>query len=145
MPRKLIPNNLHKVRDHENWCSKNTDRGVLPDPRHHRSEAIVSPTAGGERLAAELKTCGIVDDSRFLVTIFEAFSVTVFLPKEFQDYLRKSYLAHLTTWIEEALPIEDCRQAMQDLSFELMRIHKKVLYKPIDDLLNSPTFLRTRA
>lgn len=84
----------------------------------------------------------VIEMARFLVTIFEAFSVTFFLPKEFQDYLRQSYLAHLTTWIEEALPIEDCRAAMEDLLTELMRIHKKVLYKPIDDLLSSSTFLK---
>ena len=84
----------------------------------------------------------VLEMARFLVTIFEAFSVTFFLPKQFQDYLRKSYLAHLTTWIEDALPIGSCREAMADLLLELMRIHKKILYKPIDDLLNNPTFLR---
>ena len=31
---------------------------------------------------------------------------------------------------------------MEDLLTELMRIHKKVLYKPIDDLLSSATFLK---
>ena len=80
--------------------------------------------------------------ARFLVTIFEAFSVTFFLPKQFQDYLRKSYLAHLTTWIEDALPVENCRQAMEALLTELMRIRKRVLYKPIDNLLSSPAFLK---
>jgi hypothetical protein len=84
----------------------------------------------------------VVEMARFLVTIFEAFSVTFFLPKQFQDYLRKSYLAHLTTWIEEALPVESCRQAMEELMKELMRIHKRVLYKPIDNLLSSSAFLK---
>ena len=84
----------------------------------------------------------VVEMARFLVTIFEAFSVTFFLPKQFQDYLRKSYLAHLATWIEDALPVESCRQAMEALLTELMRIRKRVLYKPIDNLLSNPAFLK---
>ena len=84
----------------------------------------------------------VVEVARFLVTIFEAVSVTFFLPKQFQDYLRESFLSHLTVWIEDALPIESCRQAMESLLTELMRIHKRVLYKPIDSFLNSPAFLK---
>lgn len=103
------------------------------DERKSCNPIIASLTSGQE---------SVVEMARFLVTIFEAFSVTFFLPKQFQDYLGKSYLAHLTTWIEEALPIESCRNAMEELLLELMRIHKNVLYKPIDELLNNPTFLQ---
>jgi hypothetical protein len=99
-----------------------------------RCNPIVAAIASGQE--------SVVEMARFLVTIFEAFSVTFFLPREFQDYLRKSYLSHLTIWIEEALPIEDCREAMEELLTELMRIHKRVLYKPIDNLLSSPAFLK---
>jgi hypothetical protein len=109
------------------------------------NESDVAGPKSCSPITAALTTAGkdsVVEMARFLVTIFEAFSVTFFLPKQFQDYLRKSYLAHLTTWIEEALPIEGCRQAMEELLTELMRIHKKVLYKPIDDLLSSSTFLK---
>jgi hypothetical protein len=83
-----------------------------------------------------------VEMARFLVTIFEAFTVTFFLPKQFQDYLRESFLSHLTNWIEDALAIESCRKAMEELLAELMRIHKRILYKPIDSLFNSRAFLK---
>jgi hypothetical protein len=121
-------------------------------------KSVKVEVSGSESGFAESKSCNpitaaltsgkasgkesVVEMARFLVTIFEAFSVTFFLPREFQDYLRKSYLAHLTTWIEEALPIEGCREAMEELLTELMRIHKRVLYKPIDNLLSSPAFLK---
>jgi hypothetical protein len=84
----------------------------------------------------------VVEMARFLATIFEAFSVTFFLPKQFQDYLRESFLSHLTTWIEDALSIESCRKAIEELMIELMRIHKRILYKPIDNLFNSRAFLK---
>jgi|GEM_PF-1388386 len=84
----------------------------------------------------------VVEMARFLATIFEAFSVTFFLPKQLQDYLRESFLSHLTIWIEEALQIEICRQAMENLLIELMRIHNRRLSKPIDNLLNSRSFLK---
>ncbi|HKO44457.1 MAG TPA: hypothetical protein VJU84_14360 [Pyrinomonadaceae bacterium] len=117
-------------------------------------ESMQVEVSGGDSLFEERKSCNpivasltsgqesVVEMARFLVTIFEAFSVTFFLPKQFQDYLRKSFMLHLTTWIEEALHIESSRKAMEDLLVELMRIHKRVLYKPLDDLLNGPNFLK---
>jgi len=117
-------------------------------------ESIQIDLSSNESSSPQRKTCNpitailtsgqeaVTEMARFLVTIFEAFSVTFFLPKQVQDYLRKSFLSHLTTWIEEALPIEGCRNAMADLLIELMRIHQKVLYKQIDNLLSSRTFLK---
>jgi DNA polymerase III delta prime subunit len=84
----------------------------------------------------------VIEMARFLVTIFEAFSVRFFLPKQFQDYLRESFLSHLTTWIEDALPVASCRKAMEELLTELMRIHNRILYNPIDNLFNSRGFLK---
>lgn len=117
-------------------------------------ESVQVDVSGSSSSLAEQKNCNpivvaltsgkesIVEMARFMVTIFEAFSVTFFLSKQFQDYLRKSYLAHLTTWIEAALPIENCCQAMEELLTELMRIHDRVLFKPIDSYLSSPVFLK---
>lgn len=117
-------------------------------------ESIKVEVSGSDSGFAEPKNCNpitaalitekdsVIEMARFLVTIFEAFSVTFFLPKEFQDYLRKSFMSHLTTWIEEALPIEICRQAIEKLFIELMRIHNNRLSKPIESHFNSHTFLK---
>jgi hypothetical protein len=117
-------------------------------------ESIQVEVSNGGSSVEERKSCNpitatlmsgrdaVVEMARFLATIFEAFSVTFFLPKQLQDYLRESFLSHLTTWIEEALPIEICRQAMETLLIELMRIHNHRLSKPIDNLLNSRSFLK---
>ncbi|HEY6803619.1 MAG TPA: hypothetical protein VI306_08575 [Pyrinomonadaceae bacterium] len=87
----------------------------------------------------------VVEMARFLVTIYEAFSVTFFLPKQVQDDFRKSYLAHLTTWVDNALPIAPCREAMESLFRELMQIRGRILDKPIDKLLASSAFLKNRS
>lgn len=117
-------------------------------------ESIQLDFSGNEPSLSGRKTCNpitanltsghdaLIEMARFLVTIFEAFSVTFFLPKQVQDYLRKSFMSHLTTWIEEALPIEICRQAIEKLFIELMRIHNNCLSVPIENLFNSRTFLK---
>jgi hypothetical protein len=117
-------------------------------------ESVQVEISNSESASEERKSCNpinailtsgpesVVEMARFLVTIFEAFSVTFFLPKQFQDYLRESFLSHLTNWIEDALPIESCRKAIEQLMTELMRIHKKILYNPIDNLFNSRAFLK---
>ncbi|MFZ0749236.1 MAG: hypothetical protein WAM70_07740, partial [Pyrinomonadaceae bacterium] len=117
-------------------------------------ESIQIEVADGGTNVEERKSCNpitatltsgreaVIEMARFLVTIFEAFSVTFFLPKQLQDYLRESFLSHLTIWIEEALPIKICRESMEHLFIELMRIHNKRLSKPIDDLFNSRSFLK---
>ena len=101
---------------------------------------------------AERKTCNsiiaaltlgqdsVLEMARFLVTIFESFSVKFIFPKEFMRYLRESFLSHLQTWAETSLSIESCRTATEDLFAELMRVHKGVLFEPIYKLLNSPEF-----
>lgn len=110
--------------------------------------------ADGESAAAARKTCNpiivaltsgqepVLELARFLVTIFESFSAKFIFPKEFVRFLRESFLLHLRMWVEEALPIESCRRAMESLFVELMRIHGEVLFEPIYQLLNSPDFTK---
>ena len=108
--------------------------------------------SNSEPSLAERKTCNpliaaltlgqdsVIEMARFLVTIFESFSVKFIFPKEFMRYLRESFLFHLQAWVEESLPIESCRKANENLFAELMRVHKGVLFEPIYQLLNSPGF-----
>jgi hypothetical protein len=108
--------------------------------------------SNNESAPAERKTCNpiivaltsgqesVLEMARFLVTIFESFSVKFIFPKEFMRYLRESFLFHLQLWIEEALPIESCRKATGNLFAELMHIHQGVLFEPIYQLLNNPAF-----
>lgn len=108
----------------------------------------------GESASAERKTCNpivvaltsgqesVVEAARFLVTIFESFSARFLFPKEFVRFLRESFQLHLRTWVEEALPVESCRKALESLFTELMRIHRGVLFEPIYQLLNNPDFTK---
>lgn len=108
----------------------------------------------GEAATAEKKTCNpivvaltsgpefVLETARFLVTVFESFSAKFVFPKEFMRFLRESFLFHLQTWVEESLRVEDCRKAMESLFTELMRIHNKVLFEPIYQLLSSPEFTK---
>ncbi|MET0621406.1 MAG: hypothetical protein ABW250_00350 [Pyrinomonadaceae bacterium] len=108
----------------------------------------------GESAADERKTCNPIvvaltsgpecvrEAARFLVTIFESFSARFLFPKEFVRFLRESFQFHLRTWVEEALPLESCRKALESLFVELMHVHKGVLFEPIHQLLNSPDFIK---
>jgi hypothetical protein len=108
--------------------------------------------SNSEVTTAERKSCNpmiaaltlgqesVLEMARFLVTLFESFSVKFIFPKEFIRYLRESFLFHLQAWVEESLPIESCRKATENLFAELMRVHKGVLFEPIYKLLNSPEF-----
>jgi hypothetical protein len=108
--------------------------------------------SNGEVTTAERKTCNpiiaaltlgqdsVLEMARFLVTIFESFSIKFIFPKEFMRYLRESFLVHLQTWVENSLHTESCRKATENLFAELMRVHKGVLFEPIYKLLNSPEF-----
>jgi hypothetical protein len=105
-----------------------------------------------ESAAAELKTCnpmlaaltfgqeGVLEMARFLTTVYESFTATFILPKEFAWYLRESFLLHLERWVDESLPIESCRTGMVNLFAELMRIHGGILFEPIYQLLHKPEF-----
>lgn len=102
--------------------------------------------------SAELKVCNpiivaltlgqesVLEMARFLTTVYESFTATFILPKDFAWFLRESFLLHLERWVEEALPIESCRAAMVNLFAELMRIHGGVLFELIYQLLNKPKF-----
>jgi hypothetical protein len=108
----------------------------------------------GEPASAEKKTCNpiiialtsgpesVLETARFLVTIFESFSAKFIFPKDFMRFLRESFLFHLQTWVEEALHVESCRRAMEHLFTELMRVHNKVLFEPIYQLLSRPNFTK---
>jgi uncharacterized Fe-S cluster-containing radical SAM superfamily protein len=108
----------------------------------------------GEPALAERKTCNpiivaitsgpefVLETARFLVTIFESFSAKFTFPKEFMRFLRESFLFHLRAWVEEALPAESCRKAVENLFTELMRIHNAVLFDPIYQPLNNPDFTK---
>lgn len=108
-----------------------------------------------ESAAAELKTCNpvvvaltlgpesVLEMARFLITVYESFNATFILPKEFARYLGESFLLHLERWAEEALPIESCRTAMENLLTELMNIRGGILFEPIYRLLNKPEFCNT--
>ena len=108
----------------------------------------------GESASAEKKTCNpiivamtlgpefVLETARFLVTIFESSSAKFIFPKEFMRFLRESFLSHLQTWVEEALHVESCRKAMENLFTELMRIHNQVLFEPIYQLLSSSDFTK---
>jgi hypothetical protein len=111
--------------------------------------------ADDESAAAELKTCNpmivaltlgqesVLEMARFLTTVYESFTATFILPKDFARYLCESFLLHLERWVEESLPIESCRTAMVNLFAELMRIHGGILFEPIYQLLNKSEFCKT--
>lgn len=82
----------------------------------------------------------VVEMARFLVTLYESFTANFTYPHQFTKYLKQSFLSQLTSWVEEALPFDGCRNAMAKLFVELMRIHQKVLFDPLYQLLNDRNF-----
>jgi hypothetical protein len=83
----------------------------------------------------------VLEMARFLATLYESFDVTFAYPSQFIRYLKASFLFQLTEWVDEALPIESCRIAMEKLFQELLRIHQGSLFDLTHDLLNSAKFL----
>lgn len=75
--------------------------------------------------------------AQFLVTMYESFAA---LPSEFRRYLHESFLLHLTNWVEESLSQESSRTALLQLFEELMMVHQKALFRPLQDWLESQKF-----
>jgi hypothetical protein len=91
-------------------------------------------------ILASLKPQAISEMARFLVAIYESFSVSFVIPSRFKRYLHESFVFRLKTWAEEALTIESCRHSMESLFIELMRLHQRVLFDTIFRLLNDRSF-----
>jgi hypothetical protein len=91
-------------------------------------------------ILASLKPQAINEMARFLVAIYESFSVSFVIPSRFKRYLHESFVFRLKTWAEEALTIESCRHSMESLFVELMRLHQRVLFDTIFRLLNDRSF-----
>jgi len=91
-------------------------------------------------ILASLRPEAINEMARFLVAIYESFSVSFVIPSRFKRYLHESFVFRLKTWAEEALTIESCRHSMESLFVELMRLHQRVLFDTIFRLLNDRSF-----
>jgi len=78
--------------------------------------------------------------ARFLVVIFESFSTTFTFRVELQRSFRESFLQRLKGWVKTAIPAASCRTAMEDLFLEMFRIHNRVLFDPLFQLLHDRDF-----
>lgn len=87
----------------------------------------------------------VIEMARFLVTIYESVSTNFLYPRQFTRILQTSFMFQLASWVEEALPVENCRRSIEKLFVELMRIHQGVLLKPIHQMLQDPKFLKKDA
>jgi hypothetical protein len=97
-----------------------------------RSNPIVlSLTAGTE---------AVEQTARFLAAIYESITTTFTLPGRSQRYFRISFLQHLKTWVIDAVHIESCRLAIEDLMVELLQIRDGSLKEPIYQLLTEKNF-----
>lgn len=106
--------------------------------------------------AKEPKTCGLILDSLtkgrepivemalFLVTLYESFSQRFAYPRNFTRYLAESFMMQLTSWVEEAIAIKPCHNAMVELFLEMMRIRNGILFDPLYKLLMSSKFLEKK-
>lgn len=97
-----------------------------------RSNPIVLSLTDGKEAVGQM--------ARFLASVYESVSARFMLPGRSQRYFRISFLQHLKIWIIDAIQVESCKMAMEDLMVELMRIRSGNLYEPIYQLLNSKDF-----
>ena len=104
----------------------------------------------------EPKTCSVILESltkgrepviemaRFLVTLYESISPSFAYPGSFSRYLVECFMMQLTIWVEEAISIKSCREAMVELFIEMMRIRNQILLDPLSKLLMSSKFLEKK-
>jgi hypothetical protein len=123
-----------------------SDDGIAAKLESQRFEILTEEGASSERrtcnaILASLKPEGATQEmARFLVTLYESFSVSFVFPSRLMRYLQDSLMLRLKTWAEESLPIETCRHRMEQLFVELMRVHQKKLFDPVFRLLNEKDF-----
>jgi len=86
----------------------------------------------------------VVEMARFLVTLYESFTSSVY-PKQFRQYLRTSLMLQLSLWVEEGLRVEGCQEGIQQLFAELIKIHNGIMFDLIYELLHHADFSRTNS
>ncbi|HEU4769766.1 MAG TPA: hypothetical protein VFS77_20530, partial [Pyrinomonadaceae bacterium] len=122
------------------------EEGIARDLESHQVEVASSKSGSSERhscnaILASLKSDeSVLEMARFLVTLYESFSIPFVFPSQMAQYLEESLMLRLKTWAEEALPIESCRHAMKKLFIELMRVHQGVLFDRVYRLLHDKKF-----
>lgn len=84
----------------------------------------------------------IVEMALFLVTLYESFAASHTYPRRFTRFLTECLMLQLTSWVDEGIKIQPCREALVALFKEMMRIRRQVLSDRLERLLHSNAFLK---
>lgn len=123
-----------------------SEDGIANKLESQRFELTSEDAGSSERwsynaiLASLKQEDSVIEMARFLVTLYESFSVSFVFPSRLMRYFQESLMLRLKTWAEEALPIESCRHTMEQLFVELMHVHQKKLFEPVFRLLHDKEF-----